>query len=188
MTELHNMLIKGKPQTDLEKGLLAYKKEQLLQIAVQQQLSVRKSYTKMKIVEQLKPVIVKQAVDFFAQLDGHKKEKLIDLVKESATSVSNETVIQFQSSIESGYVFAYLANGTITLILPNELVSSIKQDTKPVINYPQAETQPLFLRQMKNAQKIYGTYDVHHLVSVWNSYFAPTMTIEEATQLIETVQ
>ncbi|MCM3511457.1 hypothetical protein [Carnobacterium inhibens] len=188
MTELHNLIIKGKPQTDLEKGLLAYKKEQLLQIAVQQQLSVRKSYTKMKIVEQLKPVIVKQAVDFFAQLDGHKKEKLIDLAKGSATVVSNETVMQFQSSIESGYVFAYLANGTVTLILPNELVSSIKQDTKSVINYPQAETQPLFLRQMKNAQKIYGTYDINHLVSVWNSYFAQTMTIEEATQLIETVQ
>lgn len=63
-----------------------------------------------------------------------------------------------------------------------------KQDTKPVMNYPQAETQPLFLRQMKNAQKIYGTYDINHLVSVWNSYFAQTMTIEEATQLIETVQ
>ena len=55
MIEIHNRtLIKGIPDHKLENNLKAYKKGQLLQIAENHQLLMKKSYTKAKIIEQLK--------------------------------------------------------------------------------------------------------------------------------------
>lgn len=180
MIKLHHVpLIKGTPDSDLEKGLLAYKKNQLLQIAESQHTLIRKSATKAKIVEQLKPVIIEKATHFFAQLDPKAAQVLADLASGVLLETSAETLAAVQSSIESGYLFAFQVNNQVILVIPNELISSINKRGK-------LENTGLFLRQLENARKIYGTYDLKQLVSVWNKYFPQSLTMEEATALIET--
>lgn len=189
MREIHNvLLIKNAPHNELEKGLLSYKKEQLFQIAEKHQLPVRKSYTKAKMVEQLKPVIMEKAADFFKQLDSSEAELVSELTNGPLAGISNETLFHVQSSIGSGYVFAYVANNEVTLVLPNELVSSIESEMSQTLINVKLKKSSLFLRQMKNAQKIYGTYHIQHLVSVWNNYFTQNLTVEEATKMFETAQ
>ena len=118
-------LIKGTAFSDLEQGLLAYKKERLLQIAEKQQVQLRKSATKAKIVEQLKPMIIKNATNFFAQLDAKAAQIIADLTKGASLAVSDKTLMAVQSSIESGYVLAFQVTNVVTLVIPNELISSI---------------------------------------------------------------
>ncbi|SIO20862.1 hypothetical protein SAMN05878443_1950 [Carnobacterium alterfunditum] len=178
MIEIHNVpLIKGTPYSDLEKGLLAYKKNQLFQIAENQHTPIRKSAKKAEIVDQLKPVIIEKATHFFAQLDPKAAQVLSDLASGVLLETSAETLAVVQSSIESGYLFAFQVNDEVTLVIPNELLSAINKNKK-------LENPALFLRQLENARKIYGTYDLKQLVSVWNKYFPQSLTMEEATALI----
>ena len=178
MRELHNVpMIKGTPSNDLEKGLLAYKKKQLFQIAENQYTPIRKSATKAKIVEQLKPIIIEKAQHYFAQLDPKAAQVLSDLASGVLLETSAEILAAVQSSIESGYLFAFQVNNEVTLVIPNELISSINRNEK-------LENPALFLRQLENARKIYGTYDLKQLVSVWNKYFPQSLTMEEAATLI----
>ncbi|WP_035052101.1 hypothetical protein [Carnobacterium pleistocenium] len=186
MIEIHNVpLIKGTTFSDLEQGLLAYKKSQLLQIAEKQQVPVRKSATKAKMVEQLKPVIIKNAAHFFAQLDENGAQIIADLAKVASLVVSDETLRAVQSSIESGYLLAFQVKNVVTLVIPNELISSIKGEMSPVPVVGELKNQSLFLQQLENAQKIYGTYNLKYLVLIWNNYFPQSLTVEEAAALIE---
>lgn len=186
MREIHNVsLIRGTAFSDLEQGLLAYKKEQLLQIAEKQQVQIRKSATKAKIVEQLKPVIIKNAANFFAHLDAKAAQVIADLAKGALLAVSAETLMAVQSSIESGYVLAFQVTNVVTLVLPNELISSIEDEMSSTPGSGELKNKSLFLKQLENAQKIYGTYNLKYLVTVWNNYFPHSLTIEEATVLIE---
>lgn len=181
-------LIKGIPYHDLEHGLLSYKKKQLLQIAERQQLPIRKSATKATVVEQLIPVISENAQHFFAQLDAEELQVIANLANGALPDVSDETLLMVQNTIGSGYLFAYVVTNDVTLVLPNEFVSSIKRETNSTEVNGELEKRAIFLRQLKNTQKIYGTYHIHHLVSVWNKYFPQSMTVDEVKKLIETIQ
>ncbi|AEB30266.1 hypothetical protein CAR_c16080 [Carnobacterium sp. 17-4] len=186
MKEIHNItLIKGMPNHKLENNLKAYKKDQLLQIAENQQLLMKKSYTKTKIIEQLKSIIIENAANFFGQLDSNTLQILATEDNGTLQDVSYETLNSVQSAIESGYLFAYVVNSKVTLILPNELISSIESETSPNQVNEESENSTLFLRQLENARKIYGRYDLNHLVSVWNHYFTQMLTVEEATTWIK---
>lgn len=186
MREIHNRtLIKGIPDHKLENNLKAYKKGQLLQIAENHQLLMKKSYTKAKIIEQLKPVIIENAAVFFAQWDSKGTEVLANLANGHLQDVSDETLISVQPAMESGYLFAYVLNSKVTLVLPNDLSSFVTDDPSLTKINEGTDHRSLFLRQMKNAQKIYGKSDLNHLVSVWNHYFTQTLTVEEATTWIK---
>jgi len=186
MREIHNvMLIKGIPNYQLENSLMIYKKGQLLQIAESQQLLLKKSYTKTKIIEQLKSVIIENAANFFAEMDSNALQILANAANGTLQDVSDETLNSVQSAIESGYLFAYVINSKVTLVLPNELISSIESEPSPTKFKEERENSSLFLRQLKNARKIYGRYDLNHIVSVWNHYFTQTLTVEEATAWIK---
>lgn len=185
MREIHNRtLIKGIPDHKLENNLKAYKKGQLLQIAENHQLLMKKSYTKAKIIEQLKPVIIKNAAIFFAQWDSKGTEVLANLANGHLQDVSDETLITVQLAMESGYLFAYVLNSKVTLVLPNDLSSFVVDDSSSIKINEETDHRSLFLRQMENAQKIYGKSNLNHLVSVWNHYFTQTLTVEEATTWI----
>ncbi|MER2173233.1 MAG: hypothetical protein ABS911_01045 [Carnobacterium sp.] len=186
MREIHNiMLIKGIPNHQLENSLMVYKKGQLLQIAESQQLLMKKSYTKTKIIEQLKSVIIENAANFFAEMDSNALQILANAANGTLQDVSDETLNSVQSAIESGYLFAYVINSKVTLVLPNELISSIESEPSSTKVKEKRENSSLFLRQLENARKIYGRYDLNHLVSVWNHYFTQTVTVEEATVWIK---
>ncbi|MER2225936.1 MAG: hypothetical protein ABS916_02680 [Carnobacterium sp.] len=185
MREIHNRtLIKGIPDHKLENNLKAYKKGQLLQIAENHQLLMKKSYTKAKIIEQLKPVIIKNAAIFFAQWDSKGTEVLANVANGHLQDVSDETLITVQLAMESGYLFAYVLNSKVTLVLPNDLSSFVTDDPSSIKINEETDHRSLFLRQMENAQKIYGKSNLNHLVSVWNHYFTQTLTVEEATTWI----
>lgn len=185
MREIHNRtLIKGIPDHKLENNLKAYRKGQLLQIAENHQLLMKKSYTKAKIIEQLKPVIIENAAIFFAQWDSKGTEVLANVANGHLQDVSDETLITVQLAMESGYLFAYVLNSKVTLVLPNDLSSFVVDDSSSIKINEETDHRSLFLRQMENARKIYGKSDLNHLVSVWNHYFTQTLTVEEATTWI----
>lgn len=181
-------LIKGVPDNDLEQGLLAYKKNQLLQIAEKQQIVIQKSGTKSKIIEQLKPIIIENAAHYFAQLVSKEAQVIAELTHGMLSNVSDETLINVGPAIEAGYLFAYVVTNKVTLVLPNELVSSIVSETSSTQGNGESQNTSLFLRQMKNTQKIYGTDHIQYLVSVWGNYFTQSLTVEEAIKLKETAQ
>lgn len=186
MKEIHNItLIKGMPNHKLENNLKAYRKDQLLQIAENHQLLMKKSYTKTKIIEQLKPIIIENAANFFARLNSHTLQIFANDANGTLQNVSYEILNSVQSIIESGYLFAYVVNSKVTLILPNELISIIESEPSSNQGNEESENNTLFLRQVENARKIYGRYDLNHLVSVWNHYFTQVLTIEEAETWIK---
>lgn len=145
---------------------------------------MKKSYTKAKIIEQLKPVIIENAAVFFAQWDSKGTEVLANLANGHLQDVSDETLITVQPAMESGYLFAYVLNSKVTLVLPNDLSSFVTDDPSLTKVNEETDKRSLFLKQMENAQKIYGKSNLNHLVSVWNHYFTQTLTVEEATTWI----
>lgn len=186
MREIHNIaLIKGVPDYKLEDSLKAYKKSQLLKIAENQQVVMKKSFTKAKISEQLKPVIIEKAAIFFEEMDSTILQTLANSANGTVQDVPVETLNSVQSAIAFGYLFAYQLNSKVTLVLPNELSSFVADVPNSTKVNEETDHRSLFLRQMENARKIYGKSNLDHLVSVWNHYFTQTLTVEEATTWIK---
>lgn len=90
-----------------------------------QQITIQKSATKAKIVEQLKPSIIENTLHYFVQSVSVEAQVVVTLTNRPLPYVSDETFSHVGPAIELRQLFAYILADEVTLDLLDELVSSI---------------------------------------------------------------
>lgn len=172
-------VIKGRPKEVLEDNLLSYKKDKLLELAACHEVELKKSYTKAKMMDFLVPVVKEQFQNEWKNTSFNQKEQWIHL-----SNTENVELQDIRQWVEKGFVFVYLNKGQLTVNIPIELKRIIQEST----DYPlKIETDPfaVFYQHAEMVKKIYGSINIHYLVSVWNRYYKTPLNEENAIQLLK---
>lgn len=176
---VENYLIKGTPKEQLMDCLTAYKKENLLTLAENQLMPIKKSHTKSKIATALAEQLrhnFKITVDQLTETERH-------ILTAYASGNLPEELTEPQQAAQAtlvaiGYVYLFKENQQITPIVPKELAEQLLE------NESEKDTDNWFLTTKTTVKTIYGRCELSHLVTAWNQHASQPITMSEAAKFV----
>lgn len=184
-------------QTELIDLLKGYKKADLMALAETHDAAVRKSWNKTKISAILTEKITEQAETIYHPLLEDVLKRLPDLETNAYRMNDLKEIEGFIPLIEKGFFFVSRDGDSILLLIPEEILFSVKDrmdqegETKAILNQDSASPASLEDRkaELLNSWKektmaIYGNVSLTHLQTTWNRYFDEQITADEIKKLL----
>ncbi|MDN6625927.1 MAG: hypothetical protein L0K82_01745 [Pisciglobus halotolerans] len=143
-------IIKSSPKESLKECLIGLKKDQLMGIAKQHNIQLKKSLTKSIMIEELMPVIKKE----FAEKDSQQ----FDQIKVTNTISSPDELSPDEGkAVQKGYLYLFQKKNSINLLFPKELK----------IEEQAALSVGSFEKSKENFKRIFGYTDLEFLNDAW---------------------
>ena len=143
-------IIKSSPKESLKDCLIGLKKEQLMGIAKQHTIQLKKSLTKSIMIEELIPVIKKT----FIEKDSQQFNQL-----NATNTISSLTELSSdeEKAVHKGYLYLLQQKDSIKLVLPKELTIE-RQVILPVGSFEKSK---------ENFKRIFGYINIEFLNTIW---------------------
>lgn len=180
-----------KNETELTDLLKGHAKKDLLDLAERQAVAVRKSWNKKKMADALAEKITEQAETIYHEVLEDVLLRLPDLDTNVYRVNDLNEIEGFIPLIEKGFFFAAKEKDGVFLIIPEEVLFSVKDrltSLKGSVEPDQpedADRKALILNQWRDkAVAIYGGVSLEHLKTTWNRYYDEPVTVEEIERLL----
>lgn len=192
-------IIKKKITTSLSSNLMNYKKTQLIDIADNLKLSIKKSWKKETLIELLSENILAQFQQFYKPTIVELLNSFGDEMEQAVGFQRLEQLEVIAPLIKKGFFYVYLQKDLYILLIPDEIwedkeniemeMHEITVDLNSNNQFIQEENGQIdysLLEKWKETSfNIYGQASSDFLSEVWNRYYEEKLTPEEVKEILK---
>lgn len=196
--------IKWNTELELIDLLNGYKKNELINVADEQGVTLKKSWNKAKMVDVLAEKTTEQAETIYHDLLASVLTRLPDLDTHIYRVNELADIQGFIPLIQKGFFFV-TQEGVhdetneergIFLLIPEEILFSVKDrltetpqtvsnNVVPTSKVDETKQVELLNQWQDKALAIYGTVSLEHLQTTWNRYFDEKLTVKDIQALLD---
>lgn len=204
-TQVNFPIIKKTISTSLEENLANCTKKQLIEISENLNLSIRKSWKKENLVQELFESIYIQFQQFYKPVVVELLEKFGDQMEQAIGFQDLKQLEVIAPLINKGFFYVYLQKDLYVLVIPDEIWQGKEEsnvemqevniefngnrETKQILSPPKEEiisdNYSLLKQWKETAVRIYGQASSEHLAEIWNRYSVNKLTTAEIDEILK---
>ncbi|MFC6463787.1 hypothetical protein ACFP65_02035 [Marinilactibacillus sp. GCM10026970] len=198
-TKVKFPVIKKEICTTLKENLGHYTKTQLIQIADQVKIEIKKSWKKDQVVSLLSETILTQFRQFYKPVVVDILNQFGDQVEQALGFQNVEQIEVLAPLINKGFFFVYQQEDMLVLVIPDEIWMALWHDEdveevsfeidSSLLVEAQAEKEEssdyrILKKWKENAMRIYGHASSAYFSTIWNKYYDEQLTSEQIDDIL----